>query len=116
MKKQPIISDHVVLKNSTGQEEKFKDEEKFSFLYRMLMAFFTGLIPVFVILFFDSYNKEYLSYYKIYDVKLSYSLEMVLKEILPSGIVLLLLIICTYFASCAVSESGLKNKIIVSSK
>lgn len=39
MKKQPIISDHVVLKNSTGQEEKFKDEEKSSFLYRMLMAF-----------------------------------------------------------------------------
>ena len=39
MKKQPIISDHVVLKNSTGQEEKFKDEEKYSFLYRMLMAF-----------------------------------------------------------------------------
>lgn len=60
--------------------------------------------PFFLISFFDSYNEQCLSYYKVYDVKLSYSLDMVLKEILPSGIILVAFVISAYLAAYSMWE------------
>ena len=87
MRKQPGISNRIMLKISTKQMHEPEEDGKSSFLYKLIVGLFTSLIPVFVIFFFDLYNKQYLSYYKVYDVKLSYSLDIVLKEILPSGII-----------------------------
>ena len=68
-----------------------------SLIYKVVAGLMASIIPIGVILWFHFYNKKYLAYYNISDVKLSYSLEMVLKEIVPGGIVLLFFCVLCLF-------------------
>lgn len=93
---------------SIGEQDsdqmKNKIDAEHSLIYKIVAGLVTSLIPVSVIWFFDLHNKKYLEYYNISDIKLSYSWEMVLKEVIFGGIILLILVICAYLAACALWE------------
>ncbi len=75
-----------------------------SLIYKVVAGLMASIIPIGVILWFHFYNKKYLAYYNVSDVKLSYSLEMVLKEIVPGGIVLLFFVFCAYLAFIPIKD------------
>ena len=76
--------------------EKQKEEKSLgtTILHTLFVSALTAVLPFFVIVFFDLYNKSNLAYYKVFDVQLSYSFNTILSKYLISGILFLGLIIC----------------------
>lgn len=67
-----------------------------SLIYKVVAGLMASIIPVCVILFFDLYTKSILEYYKVSDVELSYSFDMVMRKIVPNAAVLVAIILCGY--------------------
>lgn len=76
--------------------EKQKEEKSLgiTILHTLFVSVLTAVLPFFVIVFFDLYNKSNLANYKVFDVQLSYSFNTILSKYLISGILFLGLIIC----------------------
>ncbi|HJC71221.1 MAG TPA: hypothetical protein H9698_00280 [Candidatus Ruthenibacterium merdavium] len=76
--------------------EKQKEEKSLgtTILHTLFVSALTAVLPFFVIVFFDLYNKSNLANYKVFDVQLSYSFNTILSKYLISGILFLGLIIC----------------------
>lgn len=76
--------------------EKQKEEKSLgtTILHTLFVSALTAVLPFFVIIFFDLYNKSNLAYYKVFDVQLSYSFNTILSKYLMSGAVFLAVIIC----------------------
>lgn len=76
-----------------GEKKEEKDLES-KILYPICVTALTALLPFWVIVFFDLYNKSHLAYYKVFDAQLSYSFDTIMSKYLISGSVFLAVIIC----------------------